>query len=90
MEFRQRLNREGLDSLSASMCHTIGKLRPQNGNPDFESSCLHLEELCTSLQDKLVVLEKQWDEKGAKLDSVLQFRIFENDAEQVWLLSHIT
>ena len=89
MELRQRLNRTGLDSLSASVSHTIGKLRPTNQNPDFESSCQHLEELCILLQETLVGLEKQWEDKGTKLDSVLQFRVFENDAEQVWLLSTV-
>ena len=83
---RQRLNRTGLDSLSASVGHTIGKLRPANQNPDFESNCQRLEELCTLLQETLVGLEKQWEDKGTKLDSVLQFRVFENDAEQVWTL----
>lgn len=83
ISLHEQLDKSGLDNLCATINHTIARLRPTTSNPDFENSFIHLEEICGSLQSTLVELEKLWELKGDKLDRVLQFRTFENDAAQV-------
>ena len=43
----------------------------------------HIDELCGILQSTRERLQQLWDGKGAKLDQVLQLRIFENDTRQL-------
>ena len=44
-----------------------------------------LEDLCSRLQAMRDLLDRVWLEKGAKLDRILQLRIYENDSEQVMM-----
>ena len=69
--------------MCAAVCHSIARLRPNTTNPDFEASFIRLEELGGTLQDELAKLKELWEKKGETLDRILQFRTFENDAEQV-------
>jgi hypothetical protein len=91
INLREQLDKSSLDSLCATISHTIARLRLSISNPDFESSFFHLEELCDSLQANLVDLNNLWEKKGDKLDRILQFRIFENDAAQhiLWLQDQV-
>ena len=43
----------------------------------------HLEEMCSCLQSMQAQLQRMWDEKGARLDQVVQLRKYEHDSEQV-------
>ena len=69
--------------MCAAVCHSVARLRPNTTNPDFEASFIRLEELGGTLQNELAKLEELWEKKGETLDRILQFRTFENDAEQV-------
>ena len=82
VQLRERLDRSGLDHLCETMGHTIGKIRPNTSNPDFQATIEVLEELSISLKSSLTHLEKLWEAKGGKLDHALQLGVFLNDTEQ--------
>ena len=49
-----------------------------------DSACFgRLEEMCSCLLSMQVQLQRMWDEKGAKLDQVVQLRKYEHDSAQV-------
>ena len=52
--------------------------------PPPTSACFtRLEELCSGLQTMRDRLETVWEEKGGRLDQILQLRVYENDSDQV-------
>ncbi|CAI8014499.1 Triple functional domain protein, partial [Geodia barretti] len=74
--------KEDLDCECEAVSHAIAQLRPCS-NPDFNACFGRLEEMCSCLLSMQVQLQRMWDEKGAKLDQVVQLRKYEHDSAQM-------
>ena len=83
VNIKEDLDRSTLDNLCETISHSITRLRPIISNPDFDNVYIRLEELCNQLQVMLTQLDTLWETKGDRLDRILQFKVFENDATQV-------
>lgn len=82
VNIKEDLDRSTLDNLCETISHSITRLRPIISNPDFDNVYIRLEELCNQLQVMLTQLDTLWETKGDRLDRILQFKVFENDATQ--------